>query len=378
VRLRLAAAWLDQRFWPDWRATARRDSRPPEHVYAALGQSVTGMPENPAELLPLLGPAEQVSGVPDNAHPSLLERLQALKQPLAPPGLFKRSAAHEFLGQALGEVESGLSSAWGAQNEQEWELGRAEAEEERRRMNILDAKHAAGALTQEEAWERAWILQKEGRAADFEHAAQEIIAHGPPFAPVLYALGRALLARGDEHGLAYLDRAMEVGESGGYEACQAAQAFLSARGRADDAQRYGRKAVEFLTLMERARAERQAFHPGDPVEPHGLRQDTVQSIKTQVAVVPQVLDAYLVRRRVSRMRDQPFYVMGVYMEWQWWRLPGQQAHDLCGQLKRTVELPGDWFCVVMNRLTPGFQQRFKAVAGEPVYSRAEREMGAGA
>src|SRR5207247_8582677 len=84
------------------------------------------------------------------------------------------------------------------------------SQEARGKLQALDEKAQAGALTPEEAWQRArWTHEFEGDEAVLP-LYQEILAAQPDFALAHFALGQLLLDREDESGFRHLERAMEL------------------------------------------------------------------------------------------------------------------------------------------------------------------------
>ncbi len=369
VRLQVSAGWLAKRFWPTVRMGARSDATPPEHVFISLTKSVMGMPQTPDELQEYLVEPEGAMGVIQDPSPSLAERLKAVGQPMMVPPRLAVPAAQEIFGKALGRAEAAVSEAWVEENREAWQAMYEQAVEERTRLDALDGKRLAKSLSREEAWERAEILEAEGRMDDYEQELGEILAAHPDFAPALYARGRTLLSRGSDQGLELLDKAMEISEAGAMEACQSAVTFLKARGRAQDAQRYTQKVSEYATLLERAKAERQNYSVSDPIDPHGLRPRALSELKAQLVDQDDVREAYLVRKRVSHMRELPVYVLGVHVRMAWTRSRKVHARIMQNRLQRTLVLPSDWFCLVLDGQSRAIQERFKTVANGPIFTR---------
>lgn len=371
VRVTATSAWLEEKFWPEVQRSARAGTTPPEHVYDSLSRSLADVPATLEGLRPFLRDPEDALLAGRDLHAPLSERLRALQQPNEAPPARVQSAAQELLGNSLVAAEQALSDVWRRTSASLWQSLNQEAIEQRARLEALDARRKAGHLSRDEAWERAELLSAEGRESDYEHAVQAIAAANPRFAPALFAYGQALLRRGDDQGLKVLDRAMEAGEGGVYEACQSAYEFLVTRGRAQEAEEYTKRSEEYLKKVARAKAERRSHTIRDPIEPHGLGAYGVGGIRMQFMTHPEVQEAYLVRKKVQYLRDVPIYVVAVRVKTAWYRTKRGHRIDIRRRLERKLEFAGEWFCIVLDEHPKAAQERFIAAAGRPVYERDE-------
>jgi hypothetical protein len=126
-----------------------------------------------------------------------------------------------------------------------------------------------------------------------------------------------LLDSDDETGLVHLERAMALNPLTTPAACWTAARFLRARGRTADAKGFERRAKEHQTEYHRTiwrqNAERHIrnLRPTDRFHPHGLSEEYVHALSTQLSKVHGLKRALLVRKEVSVSPEVPFFVLAV-------------------------------------------------------------------
>ena len=95
----MIGAFLKERFWPALLAIADDDPTPPD-PYARLQAALEG-DLAPAETEEWLAQTLARSTTSADTHPSLADRLHALREMPSPPLAVERSAAEEYLGPFL-------------------------------------------------------------------------------------------------------------------------------------------------------------------------------------------------------------------------------------------------------------------------------------
>jgi hypothetical protein len=127
-----------------------------------------------------------------------------------------------------------------------------------------------------------------------------------------YWVGRALVEAGDEHGLTLLERSVELDQHSTQAAADVAVPFLVDHYRFEDADAWSARALEYVVRAAEAERERSRLRSTDEVEPHGLPDDAVESLRAAVAGVKGVKRAYLVRKRCTEFPDdEPVWILGL-------------------------------------------------------------------
>jgi Zn-dependent protease with chaperone function len=237
------ARFLHERFWPA--VYARADELPsPDAVnpFEMLPAALGGIDPDDAQhwLEAELGEETSV----DDTHPCLRERLAALGVEPRLPEAPDSSAAVALLGKAHAGLVARLAEQWRFAAA-EWWGGRYEhVTHSRKRLGELARAAGCGELPRDEAWERARLAEEfEGGDAALP-LYRDLVEDDLGDAAASFALGRLLLARGEDSGLVHLDHAMELDAEAIVPACELACRFLADRERTADAAAYRERSLE--------------------------------------------------------------------------------------------------------------------------------------
>ncbi len=121
----------------------------------------------------------------------------------------------------------------------------------RKRQGELQSRARTGPLSPDEAWECAQLTEEldgvDSALALYRDLVEEELEDPRP----RFALGRLLLARGDDAGIYHLDGAMELDADAVMPACKLAADFLTRRGRDVEARPYAERAAHRRELLDR-------------------------------------------------------------------------------------------------------------------------------
>ena len=376
----LGARYLYEEYWPQLYGRADHEDEPPRSAFAPIGRELAAARTGTGvqELL-----QEELTREPDVAdtHPSLAERIRHLG--LDPQEIVRlvaadgagRTAAQAFLGEGEAAVAEQLDRAWRESISTEWAERHRERVQARRALEQLEEQAAGEQLPIEDARTLA-ALTAEFRDPD---AALEryraVLALDPNDAPANFGIGQILVDRGDDAGLAHLDRAMDADQEAVVPACELAIAYLEARGRSDEANRYRARGEHQLDVYEAASAEREEVGVEDELEPAQLDKALVEHVRATVARHEDVKAAYLVRKRLRHLADEyPLYVVAVIPRKRWRQLWKEaDAHDkdestLADRVAADLELPVEAHVIVPGPRS-GMNKRLEAIPGAKIFSR---------
>jgi Zn-dependent protease with chaperone function len=369
LRLRLADAALQQRFWPGVYREADHSASPTPSPYLAMAG--LGSAFAPGDAEGWLAPELRRPTTNDDTHPSLADRLAALGEAPRVPPAPGETAAERLLGPALPALAAAIDAEWRRSVESWWTQRFRYVSEAKPRLRELEARAARGPLSLTEAWDRARFTE-EFRDADaaFPLYAELAAAH-PDFAPGRFAYGRLLLQRQDPGGLEHLDRAMDRDGEAILPACELACAFLSARGLEERAAPYRERALERQEILREAQEERAKLELRAIYLPHGLEREALDALRSQLAARPEVRRAFLVRKAVRHFPERPLFVLGVERAGPWYgRLIGRGNAALQSALARELELPGECFVLVLNGRRRRERRIVTGVAGSRIVPAA--------
>ena len=364
----VVAGQLSDEFWQSVQARVRREPDPPDELYSRLGAAVAGAPD-PECAGNALERALAARTSSADTHPCLRDRLAALAVEPRLPGALDESAARALLGAALPRIAQQLSGRWRAAIEENWRKAHASARAERERLAELDAEWQRQPLAPERALERAALLGREGRRAEAEAALERLATEAPDFEPAQRALGESWLARGDERGLALLERALALGPDPAVALviCWTALHFLRQRGRSSEAEPWAARARQQEEASRAARAERGSFDARvHPITAHGLDARAVAALVGRIQPLNALRDAWLAQR-VLRTPGPPMYVLGVRMRGPLPGLRSRAAVRLRHAVATEMQLDARAFCMALDLLDRRTRRRFMKTSGPPVY-----------
>jgi len=379
VNVDVQGSRLSEEYWPAVFKRAEEQREPERGAYLRMSAFLREAVPEAAGAGFLRRSLAQETGYADT-HPSLAARLAALgvvgpddaaaaawaaSRPAEP---LRESAAMRFLGAAHESFAERIEAEWLDAVGPHWRERHEYAVQSRRKLAALDEKAGAGPLTPEELWDRAYWTAEFRGPDEAVPRLRELLERRPEHAAANYALGQMLLERGDEAGVAHLERAMAAEPECVPAGCEMVYAFLRERGRADEAEAYRRRLFRHFDLVESAQDERNHFRDGDQLLPHGLAEEEVARLREQLRGYPELKAAYLARKAVEHFTNKPVYVLGVVTDTPWhkYRSDGADA-ELLQRLSARMEMPGESFFVVLDRRFSKTRKAMRATGGALVY-----------
>jgi len=365
--VKVIGSYLGERYWPTIHRKADELPQPSFAPYSGMGKGLaTGIEEKSARDW-LAQAMRQPTGV-DDTHPSLADRLKAIGETphlaLPAPG----RGADSLLGGSLARITEEFDRRWRESIQPAWEKRFREVRESRARLADLEKRAAAGGgMTLDETYERAKLTEDFGAGPD---AALEqfraLHARWPEEAAACMALGRRLLLRDDESGLALVERAMQGDEEFIIAGCEVLRDFCWRKGRREQAQGWHTRLIERSRMLEEARDERSQVTLDDELERHGLPASALEELRKQLAGVPGLKKVYLVRKRVRRFPERPCYVLG-YRVRAWWPPHRRRlAARVQSQIAETVVFPGHGLVVSVEGENRWFGRKLRIMRGSRI------------
>ena len=298
--------------------------------------------------------------MPQDTHPGLRDRLQALRSDLTelPPLAVGVSAAQAWLGVGLDMLRREFASEWHARVQPRWRERHAEVRTRREELAGLLALRAHD----RDQHRRAVLLRQELETGfDAITALAAFNAAHADDAIGVFHEGAARLEAGDDAGLALLDRAMALDAECTGPACQRAFGYLSERGderakayvdrfqqrEALEAQRH-REAVQFSVKHELRAAS-------------DLPAQAWQQCRTLLAADrSQIAEAYLARRVLPADPTLATYVIAVRLD---------TVSRFLGRGEKVIRrlTAHDWpmpcFFIVLEKECKPLRKRLRALTG---------------
>jgi Zn-dependent protease with chaperone function len=374
THLRFAGRVLDTEYWPEVYGAARKREEPPEAAFTPLTQVLPAVRARKERKRWLRDELELAAETTDT-HPSLADRLQALgvdpDELIRPDGERQgESAAQRYLGSIRDDLLARVDSDWRAAVLPVWREQWLEAEKGRARLQELRGQSSLGV---DELREKAVLTEELDDRDQALPLYREVLEASPEDPQANFAVGRLLLARGDDGGLQHLERAMKNDPDAVLAGCEVAIGYLREQGRKDEAEKYRARGERHLELLAAAGEEREDLSVDDDLGPHDLSEELVERVRRAVETYDEVGSAYLVRKRLRHLDDEyPLYVIGLIPRHRWRQLWKEADDDgdpsLADRVADSIELPVD-FTVVVPGPRSGIDERFEQIERAKIFSR---------
>lgn len=166
-----------------------------------------------------------------DTHPSFADRIGALGMKPKWRPIERPSAAERFLGERLARYQSAYDQQWREAVRENWSQRHAAIMKAREELAQLDARSTSAlGLTTDELFRRADLIDQFDFEEDCVPLYRKVVEAAPAHEESLYRLAFLLCRRGEEEGLRYADRVIELNGERLEEACHVAIDFLQARG----------------------------------------------------------------------------------------------------------------------------------------------------
>lgn len=366
ARIAVVGRWDRERFTQDIDRLAREGAPIPEDLFERFPGALAGSLTE-AEATAWLAEALQVPTDYHDSHPALQDRLGALDAAGGAPGMRWHDTGKsgmELLAPRAAEFLRAASSKWREDTATIWSERRAHIVRSETRLAELEARATAGTLSGNEPWERVILTEQLAGLLPAADLARQLLAADPSLNGARFLVARALLAQGDEQGIAELDTIIQREPSAAADAADVAFNFLWNRGRRVEAERWRARAHEGIDANAAADQERSHIPAKFPLAPHQLPADEIERIREALRKLPGVRAAYIARRVVKHQPERPCYIVGVTPEVSWWRpLSQAKISELVATVAQSLQWPGDTRVISMTHQWKGLPKRFRKIPG---------------
>lgn len=352
---------LQESFWSSLDQRNRETADPPETYLHDLAHTIL-VPTH-RELIPRFfsEAMHEKTGYVDT-HPALADRLAALaKLPAktAPDsassaipqvlGTEQDHAAHYYLGKTCDDLCEQLNREWAEHIKATWKRKYDEKQAAQARVVELWEKSIAESLSDDELWEYATKTDLLDGAKAAIPLFRQLLDRSPDHAGANFAMGRLLLAQGDRTGLERLERAGSKDPEAFLAASALAEEFLIRSGQEHEAAKYRERTMERCELLLKVEEERQHIEPDDVFLPHDLSREGTRSLANELSALPEVGEAYLMRKQVRVMPAVPAYVLVVIPRYRWYEWREDAKNEvLLAKLSQEIDLPSNTYILVLG------------------------------
>jgi Zn-dependent protease with chaperone function len=370
-KVEVVSEFLDRHFWPEITLKARQLSAPVDNIYKTLSGTVfsTAFVDKSAELYKV---AFLKDPNPYDPHPSLAERIGFIGANPALPGKGTAvTAAKEVLGDMYESLHRTFSAQWKENVQNYWVDMYKKGSEERKVLADIEVEIGNGEFDQDRLYTRAKILKAEHRVDEAIDALRLVIGKFPDAADAHFALGYELLEKNDVVGVSHLLYAMKKDDLLTGEVCNRLIEYYGAVGMESEKENYAKLLEGHVSAVEQASEERESFSISDIIEPHQMTKEKIESIAKQLEKYEFLKAAYLVQKKIVHFSSHPVYIMGIFFKGNTTFMSADKMIEKRQQILENLQFPGEWFCLLLDRQTRGYRNRFLNAAGAPVFQNKE-------
>jgi len=332
--------YIESRFWSDFYGRAEGRPEPPPEAFSEYVTALRNVPMDQAHAA-LAGALTRETGLSDT-HPSLKDRLAALRSKPSVPPSFQLSAAHTLLRDKRQPLMQEFDQLWRESLAGPWHERHQYLVEARSKLGRYESAQAERELSEEEHWDYACSVEvlRGGRAA--LPLLDALLARAPAHAPAYYARGRILLDEDEERGVADLETAMQLDESVREPGSRLLYTYFYSRNQLSRCDRYRSMLSQAAHERRVASAERSMLRRGDLLLPHGLPPTELLAWRAVLSSENGLKRAWLARKQVRHLQALPAYVLVI--EFRALRWVGATTLQRMAQ-----SLPDSVSCLVLNK-----------------------------
>ena len=321
--------FLGQTFWPGVKEMIKTSKTAPEDVFIRLQDQTANYTPNKDELEQTIKEAMEEKGSGTDTHPPLRVRLleghfdpvlpqgeetdipQDMMAEIARPLATKDSAAYQYLGPAMERALTQLGLQWQRDMGPGWKQQYDRQQQLIEALGQLDQKAEGSPLSIEELKLKAYLVGETQNQKACIAVYNDILKLSPDEFFVKFKLGMLLLEDNMDEGLKHVQIATTARSSFLPQACPSLLPLLKQSGRYKEAAELEHRLEKYKKEAALAQKERLNVNGESMLEPHGLQDADLQYLDKIFAQIPQIKEAYVVRRFVRYLPDCPYLVIGL-------------------------------------------------------------------
>jgi Zn-dependent protease with chaperone function len=332
--------YIESRFWSEFYGRAEGQPEPPPEPFSEYVAALRSVPAEQASVA-LAGALARETGLSDT-HPSLKDRLGALRSKPNIPLSFQLSAAHTLLRDGRPALMQEFNRLWRESLAGPWQERHQFLIDTRAKLVHYESARVERELSEEEHWDYACSVEvlQGGRAA--LPVLDALLARAPAHAPAYYARGRILLDEDEERGVADLETAMQLDESVREPGSKLLYSYFYSRNQLSRCDRYRGILAQAAHERRLASTERSMLRRGDLLMPHGLSSTELLAWRAVLSSEEGLKRAWLARKQVRHLQAVPAYVLVIEFRALKW-VSGTTLQRLAQSLPESVS------CLVLNQ-----------------------------
>jgi Zn-dependent protease with chaperone function len=376
IRSSIQDLQLDQKFWPDLWQLATNQSKPPADVLSRLRNCLRQQTTSD-ERSRWLTEALRVSTTNADTHPCLSDRLRALhrlpndssqiREPFAAPPT--SSAAEVFLGPALEKFRPQAEQLWCNDVNEIWVARHAKAGALAHRLSAVE-QSTQSTEDVDSLWDKAIVIMDLKGNDAAEPLLRRILAARPQHVSANFHLGRILLERGNDDGMAFVERAISDEPDVTPQGCALLMEHYRRAGLSNRIREVELRLDCYEKDLVASRVERQEVTARDPLIPHGLGEEDLSSLLKALAEESDLMRAELGRKALRHFPNQKLFLLCVHGRKAWYGLrSSERDQELINRLTQKMRLPGRVLVFTPRTGHRALSRKLRMVDGAAIFHR---------
>lgn len=361
---------LDRLYWrPLNKSLADEPAPPADPISRLLAVARTARLPHDEEST-LLRRAAEADPDPFDTHPTLGERLAALKQAVAAPAPPTTTAAEAWLGASLPALAQELDAEWRAERASHWHERHVLLRDQCRRLATLNEQQVSGlSFTDDDAWTHADLTEDHVSAPESLPLFRALFDSPKYGLAARFAVGRILTSQDDPAGLPLLEEAMQGDADFVGPGLAMQQAYHQRRGDREAARQLATRQYHQADLAELVQAERRSCSPQDTYLAHGLSAEELAPVLAVLAdPVSRVGRAWLLRKQLThRAAEKPHFILILRIDKGKSLSTDEEVANWVEQLIPQITLPGQGLVVPIINQFMWLGKKALHTAGSEIY-----------
>lgn len=305
----VSGPYVDENYWQTYFRKADELSQPDHTPWAGLSSFLKTHEPATEELSKRLEQEMARETSYDDTHPSLNDRLTAIRCKAAIPKPGGKTAAEVWLGEQYASILKDFDENWIEVNATAWRERHDYVQSSMAQLAEIESMED-GTLDDEMLWSKARLTEEFGNPVDAEALYRRLQERYPENAEVAFCIGRLVFEKDDDELL----RQMKIAQGRNdlvVDACQYAYYYLLRAERADEAEWWKTRAEDKLKIDAAAEQEREHLTTRDMLIYYEPDIEVLSHIIKTLEKHPRIKKAWLAKKVVKHYPEVPALAIAV-------------------------------------------------------------------
>lgn len=308
-----------------------------------------------------------------DTHPSLSERLAAIKSDLATSFVIPNDNITYWLGAQNTQYVTDLDNLWIEANKKSWRKRHHQLQKDRARWLELKQLRNANpvSFTSDNLWELGQLSEQFDPSSAALECYREVLRREPEAYGAKLAVGRILVKQHDSAGESILKELAREKPQLAEAACDLLRQYYLETGRENEANDSFKQFLSASDIRDAAEKERQGVNKKSKFLPHGVSSENLDNLLNYLSTHKIIAKAWLVRKDVEHYKDNPLYILCYKLCWYCREGTYSETTDA---LANSAPLPNGVLIIGLSSKYSWMQRRCKKVHNSLIYEKGKPKL----